>query len=60
MRACVGSGGPRAWPCSGVPDQIRRRGHFAGTCFNIHALLHRGLHANKPFQGLLRAPRPAT
>ena len=45
---CVGSDGPRAWPCSGVPDQIRCHGHFAGTCFNIHALLHRCLHANKP------------
>ena len=44
MRACVGSVGPRAWPCSGVLEQICRRGHFAGTCFNIHALLHHCLH----------------
>ena len=57
MRACVGSVGPRTWPCSGVPEQIRRRGQFAGTSFNIHALLHHCLHVNKPFQGLLRTPR---
>ena len=57
MRACVGSVGPRTWPCSGVPEQIRRRGHFACACFNIHALLHHCLHANKPFQGLVRTPR---
>jgi len=63
MRACVGSVGPRTWPCSGVPEQIRRRGQFAGTSFNIHALLHHCLHVNKPFQGLLRALtgwRPST
>ena len=57
MRACVGSVGPRTWPCSGVPEQIHRRGQFAGTSFNIHALLHHCLHVNKPFQGLLRTPR---
>ena len=34
-REGVGSDGPRAWPCIRVPDQIRCRGHFAGTCFNI-------------------------
>jgi hypothetical protein len=54
---CEGSGGPRAWPCISVPDQLRRRGHFASTFFNFRVLLHRCLHAIKPFLGPRYLPR---
>ena len=54
---CEGSGGPRAWPCISVPEQLRRRGHFASTFFNFRVLLHRCLHAIKPFLGPRYLPR---
>ena len=36
-----------------VPDQPRRRGHYARAYFNIHVLVHRCLHEIKRS----RAPR---
>ena len=53
FRGCVGSGSLRAWPCMDVPDQPRRRGHYACAYFNIHVLVHRCLHEIKRS----RAPR---
>ena len=45
-RARCGSGVTSVKPCFGWPDQIRRRGHFAGPRFGIRVLHHRHLQAS--------------
>ena len=64
LAACVG-GSSRAWHCSCVPKQPRRRGHFLNACFNIRVGIRRLLHAIEPFRQLpsmlhrLRRPKNA-
>jgi hypothetical protein len=52
-----GVGRPRAWSCISVPDQHRRRGHYAGTYFNIRVLLQRCLRVIKRFLVPFNIPR---
>ena len=49
---CGGLGGSRVWPCSCVPVQPRRRGHYANVSFNFSVHRPRLLQATEPFRDL--------